>query len=308
MMTVNFEQLRKTTPTIRCNGWCKTVTGLDKSTPTGYSIKGEFVNKSKGELKYLDGVYLDCSKPKGAKNYHIIKVVDGEAEVLQSLENPQGRWATQLWDTIDEALAGVDTSVEYQAQRLANLVLEQCSDKSLLNQVARIISQQYEGEQFFKNCRMFEGFLDYNRCRVFPFAHRDDDGDFWEFEGEWSINNTLALEKHMNEGYSEHQAFFITLIEDRFDICVDDIKKGDVELEVKVLNEFQFQEKDQFHYGLPYWYFFGEHFGDAPYGIKQFDIRNYIIVGYSKGDKWNKPKVYVKLFTDELWDDFCGGK
>ena len=305
-MTVNFETLRKTTPTIRCNGWAKKVTGLDKSVSNGYSIKGDFVNKSKGELKYMDGVYLDCSKPKGQKNYHIFKVEDGEAIVLQALEDADRTWATQLWDTIDSALAEVDTSDEAQAQRLANLVLEQCNDTSLLNQVARIISKRYDGESFFKNYGMVESFLGYHHCSDFPFAKRNRDGSFWEYDGEWSRNNTIAFEKQVEDGFSEHQAFFNVVIADRWDLTADDIRNGDVELEVKVLNEFEFQEEHQFHYGVPYWFFFGEHFGDEPYGIKQFDIRNFMVVGYNKGSEWSKPKLYVKLFTNKLWRDYLG--
>ena len=305
-MTVNFETLRKTNPTIRCNGWAKKVTGLDKSVSNGYSIKGEFVNKSKGELKYMDGVYLDCSKPRGQKNYHIFKVEDGEATVLQALEDADRTWATQLWDTIDSALATVDTSEEAQAQRLANLVLEQCNNKGLLNQVARILSHNHEGDKFFKNRRMVEGFLDYHRCMELPFARRHSNGEFWEHDGEWSRRNTLAYESLLEEGYTEHQAFFKIVIEDRFDVTIDDIKNGDVELEVKVINEFELQEEYQFHYSVPYYYFYGEHFGDAPYGIKQFDIRNYMIVGRSKGNEWFKPKIYVKLFSDKLWKDYLG--
>lgn len=305
-MTVNFETLRKTNPTIRCNGWAKKVTGLDKSVSNGYSIKGEFVNKSKGELKYMDGVYLDCSKPRGQKNYHIFKVEDGEATVLQALEDADRTWATHLWDTIDSALATVDTSEEAQAQRLANLVLEQCNNKGLLNQVARILSNNHEGDKFFKNRRMVEGLLDYHRCMELPFARRHSNGEFWEHDGEWSRRNTLTYEGLLEEGYTEHQAFFNLVIEDRFDMTIDDIKNGDVELEVKVINEFELQEEYQFYYSVPYYYFYGEHFGDAPYGIKQFDIRNYMIVGRTKGDEWSKPKIYVKLFSDKLWKDYLG--
>ena len=305
-MTVNFDELRKNNPTIRCNGWAKKVTGLDKSVSNGYSIKGDFVNKSKGELKYLDGVYLDCSKPRGQKNYHIFKVEDGEATVLQTLEDADRTWATQLWDTIDSALAEVDTSNEAQAQRLANLVLEQCNDTSLLNQVARIISKNHDGQTFFKNYGMFASFLQYHRCSDFPFAERNSDGTFWEYSGDWARRNTIAYEKQIEDGFSEHQAFFNVVIEDRFDLTVDDIKNGDVELEVKIVNEFEIQEEYQFHYGLPYWFFFGEHFGDAPYGIKQFDIRNFVIVGYNKGSEWSKPRIYVKLFTNKLWRDYLG--
>ena len=305
-MTVNFEKMRKTNPTIRCNGWAKKVTSLDKSVSNGYSIKGEFVNKSKGELKYMDGVYLDCSKPRGQQNYHIFKVEDGEATVLQALEDADRTWATQLWDTIDSALAEVDTSEEAQAQRLANLVLEQCNNTSLLNQVARIISKQYDGEPFFKNLGMIHNFLGYHKVSDFPFARRMEDGSFWKWSGDWDKRNTLAFEKQIEDGFNEHQAFFNVVIADRWDLTVDDIKNGDVELEVKIINEFELQEKSQFYYSVPYWYFFGEHFGDEPYGIKQFDIRNLMIVGYTKGDEWSKPRLYVKLITDELWRDYLG--
>ena len=303
-MTVNFDELRKTTPTIRCNGWCKTVTELDKSVSNGYSIKGEFVGKSKGELRYNDGVYLDCSKPRGQKNYHIFKVVDGEATVLQALEDGDKTWATQLWDTIDSALAEVDTSEEHQAQRLANLVLEQCSDKSLLNQVARILSTHHDGKKFFKNRAMVNGYLMSVRASDLPFAERHRDGTFWEHQSDWAKQNTINFEKLVEDGLTEHQAFFNLVIENRWGLTTDDIKNGDVELEVTIMNEFTFQDEYQFYYGIPYWFFYGEHFGDEPYGMKQFDIRNYMVVGYYKGDEWQKPKVYVKLFTDKLWRDY----
>ena len=306
-MTVNFTEMRKQTPTIRANGWCKTITSLDKSVKNGYSIQGDFVRKAKGDLNYIDGLYLDCSKPKGQKNYHIFKVEDGEATVLQTLENPQGQWATQLWDTIDQALVEDACNVEYQAQQLANLVLENCNDTRLLNEVARILSKEYDGESFFKNRSMVEGFLGYNRCSDLPFALRGRDGEFFEHQSEWAIRNTQSYEQYLADGCTEHQAFFNTVVSDRWDISVEDIRNGDIDLEVKILNEFELQEKNQFHYNVPYWYFYGDYFGDSLYGIKEFDIRNFMIVGFSKGDSWNKPRLYVKLFTDELWKDYLGG-
>lgn len=305
MTIVNFDELRKSTPTIRCNGWCKTVTSLDKSTPTGYSLVGEFVRKGKGEMNYADGVYLDCSKPQGEKNYHIFKVEGDNVEVLQTLENPQGRWATELWDTIDKALSdSPQFSDEYQAQQLANLVLENCHNDAILNKVARLISAEYDDNQIIRNSQMMYGLLRSAGVKDYPMAIRWGDRPLDESKG--IVQNLLNYEKALKDGYTEHQAIFKTYVEcdndwKKTSYTLDDICEGKVEVDFKVITEFEAMEKNQFNtYIWNHWYFNAEHFDGDEF------IKNFIILGYNKGNKWEKPKFHIRVFSNELWQGFCG--
>lgn len=309
MTIVNFDELRKSNPTFRCNGWCKTVTSLDKSTPTGYSLVGEFVRKGKGEMNYADGVYLDCSKPQGQKNYHIFKVEGDNVEVLQTLENPQGRWATELWDTIDKALSdSPQYSEDYQAQQLANLVLENCHNDSLLNKVARIISQQYDDEPILRNGTMLEGFLRSEGVTPYPLAFRLR-CEGYELDPSNPHHKTrIDYDQYLEDGLTPHQAIFRAYFEadnwKKMTFTEDDIKSGKVDVDFKVIDEFECMEKGTWNiYHWNHWYF------DAnldKYESKEEFLKNYIVLGFNRGNKWNKPKFHIRVFSDELWNGYLG--
>ncbi len=91
-------------------GWVKTVERLDKNVTNGYSLVGEFVANKRVKNVNLDEdvLYLDCSiggsRKNQEKNYHLFKIVDGEIEVIQTIENGQDDWAVQLWDNIEREL------------------------------------------------------------------------------------------------------------------------------------------------------------------------------------------------------------
>ena len=308
MTIVNFDELRKSNPTFRCNGWCKTVTSLDKSTPTGYSLVGEFVRKGKGDMNYADGVYLDCSKPQGAKNYHIFKVEGDNVEVLQVLEDPQGRWATELWDTIDKALSdSPQYSDEYQAQQLANLVLENCHNDAILNRVARIISTQYDDAPILRNSRMVYGLFASEKIRDYPMAIRglwsDDELD----ESKPTHKSLLEYERYLEEGLTPHQAIFRVYFEaenwKKKTFTEEDFRSGKVNVDFKVITEFEAMEKEQWNsYVWNHWYFEADHFCGDDF------LKNFIVLGFNKGNKWEKPKFHIRVFSDDLWKGYLGIK
>lgn len=306
MTIVNFDELRKSNPTFRCNGWCKTVTSLDKSTPTGYSLVGEFVRKGKGEMNYADGVYLDCSKPQGQKNYHIFKVEGDDVEVLQTLENPQGRWATELWDTIDKALSDSPKfSDEYQAQQLANLVLENCHNDAILNKVARIISQRYDDEPILRNNTMVRGLFRSEGVREYPMAIRGIWGEDELDESKPTHKNLIQYERYLKEGLTPHQAIFRVYFEaenwKKMTFTEEDIKSGKVDVDFKVITEFEAMENEQWNpYVWNHWFFEAEKFCGEDF------LKNYIILGFNRGNKWNKPKFHIRVFSDELWNGYLG--
>lgn len=308
MTIVNFDELRKSNPTFRCNGWCKTVTSLDKSTPTGYSLVGEFVRKGKGDMNYADGVYLDCSKPQGAKNYHIFKVEGDNVEVLQVLENPQGRWATELWDTIDKALSdSPQYSEEYQAQQLANLVLENCHNDAILNRVARIISTQYDDAPILRNNTMVRGLLRSEGVRDYPMVIRGLWGEDELDESKPTHKNLIQYERYLKEGLTPHQAIFRVYFEaenwKRMTFTEDDIRNGKVDVDFKVITEFEAMEKEQWNsYVWNHWFFEAEKFCGEDF------LKNYIVLGFNRGNKWNKPKFHIRVFSDELWNGYLGIK
>lgn len=110
MVVLNFIEETKDIKTIsRYNGgWLKTVTGLDKTKTTGYSIIGEFVKAGNYKHNYTPGLYLDCSKygssDKQVWNYHLFIVSDDGFQLIKTLADAGRDWATELWDTIEENL------------------------------------------------------------------------------------------------------------------------------------------------------------------------------------------------------------
>lgn len=108
-------------------GWIKTITGLDKDYTNGYSLNGEFVGGS--NVKNVDlqenVLYLDCSisgsRKNQVKNYHLFKMVDGEIDIIQTIEDGQNDWAVQLWDKIEEELNIIPSKVEMLEKEINKL-------------------------------------------------------------------------------------------------------------------------------------------------------------------------------------------
>lgn len=85
-------------------GWVKKIRGLDKSNPTGFSLKGAFVN---APCKVFEGdILLDCSivdRKKKRKYYNLFVIKDGKPKYVISVSHiPQ--WAVSLWKYIEELL------------------------------------------------------------------------------------------------------------------------------------------------------------------------------------------------------------
>ena len=63
-------------------------------------------------------------------------------------------------------------------------------------------------------------------------------------------------------------------------------------------------EKEQWNpYVWNHWYF------DADmdkFNNKDDFLKNYIILGFNRGNKWNKPKFHIRVFSDELWNGYLG--
>ena len=86
-------------------GWFKTVTGLNKNTEDGYSLRGDFV-KDKTQLK-KGTLILDCSISGSRKNqvkrYALIKI--NSASEGQLIATSEGKtWAIDLWEAIEKNL------------------------------------------------------------------------------------------------------------------------------------------------------------------------------------------------------------
>lgn len=91
-------------------GWTKSVTGLDKSQSSGYSIQGAFMRKDAFDIYEIGGVYLDCNISGSRKNQHhtytLFRVLSAEEGEVLATDNTNTRnWAVNLWPAIEAALA-----------------------------------------------------------------------------------------------------------------------------------------------------------------------------------------------------------
>ena len=90
-------------------GWCRKVTGIDKTKKQGYSILGPFIL----DWKYLavqdPGVYVVCDVGGSRKHPsydYILFTWDGQnLNIVKTLEDAKGEWAVQLWPYITKQLA-----------------------------------------------------------------------------------------------------------------------------------------------------------------------------------------------------------
>jgi len=91
-------------------GWCKLVTGIDKSKIKGKSILGNFVSDSKAtEKEYweIGSIFLDCGYGGSIKNivrnYHLFVLQDtGIMKLLKFESSPD--YAVNFWELIEKEL------------------------------------------------------------------------------------------------------------------------------------------------------------------------------------------------------------
>lgn len=87
-------------------GWLKTVTELDKTTNTGYSLVGDFVKEGDYEMEYSEGLYLDCNKEgtkkKQQTDYRLFRVTHDKVRLLDMVIDADKSWATLLWEAVEE--------------------------------------------------------------------------------------------------------------------------------------------------------------------------------------------------------------
>lgn len=92
-------------------GWCKTVTGIDRRHRNGFSLEGEFLDVKDEPLAYPVGLYLDCDKYvqeapyRGAQCMYCLFRLHptGEVILLQTIKHKR-EWAARLWSTIESHL------------------------------------------------------------------------------------------------------------------------------------------------------------------------------------------------------------
>lgn len=90
-------------------GWIKTVNGIDKDYKNGYSLVGEFLPVSRGNIDLDENLlYLDCSiggsRKNQEKNYTLFKIIDNEIFIIKEIEDGGSDWATSLWESIESEL------------------------------------------------------------------------------------------------------------------------------------------------------------------------------------------------------------
>lgn len=90
-------------------GWCRKVTGIDKTKKQGYSILGPFINGWKYLAVQDPGVYVVCDVEGSRKHPsydYILFTWDGQnLNIVKTLEDAKGEWAVQLWPYITKQLA-----------------------------------------------------------------------------------------------------------------------------------------------------------------------------------------------------------
>ena len=151
MVVLNFIEETKDIKTIsRYNGgWLKTVTGLDKTKTTGYSIIGEFVKAGNYKHNYTPGLYLDCSKygssDKQVWNYHLFIVSDDGFQLIKTLPDAGRDWATKLWDTIEENL---NKTNKITAESIVKEILEKTEDTQIIQEIIDLLKTRQKHHYF----------------------------------------------------------------------------------------------------------------------------------------------------------------
>lgn len=97
-------------------GWTKTVTALDKSKDNGYSLIGNFVQRTDSIAHQSPGLYLDCdiggSRKNQIKFYTLFVLnVDGSTDLLKTFKHTPD-WAVKCWPEIETYFANIGTAPE----------------------------------------------------------------------------------------------------------------------------------------------------------------------------------------------------
>lgn len=114
-------------------GWIKSITGLDKNYKNGFSLVGDFLPVSSGNIDLEENVlYIDCSidgsRKNWERNYHLFKIVEGKIHTIQSIEDGGKDWATSLWKTIENELDLIESPVDEIIRKIDKLNGEQVSE------------------------------------------------------------------------------------------------------------------------------------------------------------------------------------
>ena len=107
-------------------GWIKTIIGLDKDFKNGYSLVGEFLPVSSGNIDLdEDTLYLDCSidgsRKNQEKNYTLFRLIDNEIFIIKEIEDGGKDWAMSLWETIESELQIKENLVEKALKQIKKL-------------------------------------------------------------------------------------------------------------------------------------------------------------------------------------------
>lgn len=107
-------------------GWIKTVERLDKDYKNGYSLVGDFLPVSSGNIDLEEGVlYLDCSISGSRKNqdksYTLFKLIDKSIFIVQEIDNAGPDWAMSLWESIEKELDIMDDPVDLLVKQVNRL-------------------------------------------------------------------------------------------------------------------------------------------------------------------------------------------
>lgn len=175
-------------------GWCKKVTGIDKTQKGGYSILGEFIKLGNFDTYLTNGIYLDCSKSgRGKKNpdidYHLFKVQDNEITLLKHLSNPENNWVIEFWDLIEEELG----KNKVTPQQLANLIHEETDDEEVITELINILTDENSGRCGFRNHFDFKSYMYDIPCLELTQEYFDN-FDLSDFDVSWNCED-YAIDK-----------------------------------------------------------------------------------------------------------------
>lgn len=174
-MIMNFKKQSNINTFSRARGgWCKKVTGVDRTQKGGYSILGEFIKLGNFDTYLPNGLYLDVSKSGRGKEkpditYHLFRATERSITLIKTLENPENNWEYQFWDVIEEEL----NKKTITPQSLANMIHEKTTDKEIITELVKILKKEdeYHG---FRNHLEVESYMYDIPCIKLPYDYFED--------------------------------------------------------------------------------------------------------------------------------------
>lgn len=181
-MIVNFKKQSNIGTFSRARGgWCKKITGVDRTQYGGYSILGDFLKLGNFDTYLTNGVYLDVSKSGRGKEkpdvtYNLFKVENEEISLIKTITNPENNWTLEFWDIIEEEL----NSNKVTAQTLYNLIHEKTDDEETIKELINILTKdtEYRG---FRNHFELKSYMYDIPCLELDYKYFDKysyDGDY----------------------------------------------------------------------------------------------------------------------------------